>query len=231
MIEFPGVANPAREGPQPQTTARGQLFEPRTGSGPGVLVLHAWWGLNETVLDFARNLGQEGFTVFAPDLFDDGKPPATTIEDAEQRSSAVEADGGVMAEQRALGAADWLVAHTGGAIGAVGFSFGAGYALWLGKRRPEAVRAIVVYYGTGGPIDGQAPVMGHFAADDPYETEENVADLEEQLRAAGRRGVIHRDPDTKHWFAERDRPEFVPGAADLAWQRTVEFLRAELTGG
>ena len=154
--------------------------------GRGVLVLHPWWGLNQTILDYAARLAGEGFVVLAPDLFGDGEPPATTVEDAERRATASEADGGVAVEQRALGAADWLVERTVGPIGVVGFSFGAAYALWLGAKRPDKIAGIVVYYGTAGPVKGQAPVLGHFATDDQFEPAENIDDLEKQLTEAER---------------------------------------------
>jgi carboxymethylenebutenolidase len=228
MIEFPGVANPAREGPQPQTTASGRLFKPHSGVGTGLLVLHPWWGLNQTVLDYAARLASEGFVVLAPDLFGDGEPPATTIEDAERRATASEADDGVLVEQRALGAADWLVEETGGSIGAIGFSFGAAYALWLGAKRPDKVQAIAVYYGTAGPVKGQAPVVGHFATDDQFEPAENIDDLEKQLTDAGREVTLYRYEGTKHWFAEHDRPEYDAPAAAMAYSRTLHFLNRHL---
>jgi carboxymethylenebutenolidase len=229
MIEFRGVPNPAREGEQPTITGNGQLFTPHSGIGPGVLVLHPWWGLNQTILDYAKRLSSEGFVVFAPDLFGDGEPPATTIEAAERRANAAEADGGIAAEQRALGAAHWLIEHTEGPIAAIGFSFGAGYALWLAGKRPESVKGVVVYYGTMDPVKGQAPVLGHFATDDPFEPAENIDNLEGQLVDQGREGTILRYEGTKHWFAEHDRPEYDAPAAAQAYSRTLHFLNRQLS--
>lgn len=228
MIEFPGVPNPAREGEQPKISATGRLFLPHSGVGPGVLVLHPWWGLNQTILDYAKRLSTENFVVFAPDLFGDGQPPTTTIEDAERRASAAEADGGVGAEQRALGAADWLAEYTEGPIAVIGFSFGAAYALWLGAKRPDSVKGIVVYYGTAGPVKGQTPVLGHFATDDQFEPAENIDDLKQQLADQGREGTILRYEGTKHWFAEQDRPEYDAPAAVQAYSRTLHFLNRQL---
>lgn len=214
MIEFPGGS--------------GHLFAPLSGVGSGVLVLHPWWGLNQTVLDYAARLAGEGFVVLAPDLFGDGEPPATSIADAERRATGSEADGGVGVEQRALGGADWLVERTGGPIGVVGFSFGAAYALWLGAKRPESIAGIVVYYGTAGPVQGQAPVLGHFATDDQFEPAENIEDLEQQLTEAEREFTLHRYEGLKHWFAESDRPEYDAPSAAMAYARTLHFLNRQL---
>ena len=51
--------------PQPQ----GFLAVPSTGKSPGVLVLHAWWGLNDTIKAFCTRLAESGFVAFAPDLY------------------------------------------------------------------------------------------------------------------------------------------------------------------
>ena len=51
--------------PQPD----GFLAAPPSGAGPGVLVLHAWWGLNDTLKAFCTRLGDSGFVAFAPDLY------------------------------------------------------------------------------------------------------------------------------------------------------------------
>jgi carboxymethylenebutenolidase len=200
------------------------LFEAVGGHGAGVVLFHAWWGLNDAVLDFAAKLAADGYTVLAPDLYGTGEV-AATIEDAERLSSAAEGDdGGVAVEQAALGAADWLISRTGGPICVVGFSFGAAYSLWLAKKRPDDVRAVVVYYGTMNPVGGSAAVLGHFAEDDPYEPAGNVDGLKNELAEQGRDAEIHVYPGTHHWFAEPDRPEYVAAAAGLAWQRTVDFL-------
>lgn len=62
----------------------GYLAVPSTGNGPGVLVLHAWWGLNGTMKDFCTRLAGSGFVAFAPDLYR-GKV-ADNIPDAESLS-------------------------------------------------------------------------------------------------------------------------------------------------
>ena len=56
--------------PQP----KGFLAVPPNGKGPGVLVLHAWWGLNDTVKAFCTRLAESGFIAFAPDLYHGSDP-------------------------------------------------------------------------------------------------------------------------------------------------------------
>jgi carboxymethylenebutenolidase len=207
------------------------LAMPAEPATAGVVVLHPWWGLNGDVLAYTERLAEKGFAVAAPDFF--GGQIATTIPDAERLSSAVDEDAG---DATALATVDELGALLGdpaARIGALGFSFGAAWALWLPAQRPQ-VAATVVYYGSlEGPALTRArvPVLGHFAANDPYETEQGVAAFEQTLRTAGRDVEIDRYPGTGHWFAEPSRDAYEPAAAALAFDRTVEFLRRNLSDG
>jgi carboxymethylenebutenolidase len=207
------------------TTRQYATGDVRPGS-PGVVVFHAWWGLNDDVVAYADRLASAGFAVVAPDMF--GSQVASTVEDAERLARSADEEA-VNAIARA--AIDYLVGRLGAGsrLGAVGFSFGAHWAMWSPTER-DRVAASVVYYGTTGDSLSAAavPVLGHFAADDPYETDEGIAEFEGTLRSAGREVVIHRYPDTGHWFAEPSRDAYRPAAADLAFERTVTFLHEQL---
>jgi carboxymethylenebutenolidase len=195
-------------------------------AAPGVVVFHPWWGLNDDVIAYADRLAGAGLAILAPDLVR-GRI-ATTVEEAERLVSGVD---GRHADAVALAAIDRLAATDGSTrIGAVGFSFGAAWAMWSAARR-AAVAASVVYYGTiAGPslMQASVPVLGHFAESDPYEPDRNIATFERTLREAGREVTIHRYPGTGHWFAEPSRDAFRRDAADLAFERTVAFLGAHL---
>jgi carboxymethylenebutenolidase len=209
---------------QPQ----GYLALPPTGNGPGVLVLHAWWGLNDTVKAFCNQLAEAGFVVFAPDLYHG--QVADTIVDAERLGSALDANH-LQAKAEIAEAVTFLsqrVEDTDRGLAVVGFSLGAFYALDLATVDPERIRAVVVFYGTGvfAHGDSGASYLGHFAEDDPYEPLENVRELEDSLKDAGRPATIYRYPGTGHWFFEPDRADaYDPAAATLAWDRTLEFLK------
>jgi carboxymethylenebutenolidase len=88
---------------------------------------------------------------------------------------------------------------------------------------------VVLFYGVG-PADfnrSKARYLGHFAANDPYEPPENVAWLEDALKTAGRPLTFYTYPDTGHWFFEPDREDaYDQPAAQLAWERTLAFLKA-----
>ena len=205
-------------------TARLYVAGDAIPGSPGVIVFHAWWGLNDDVVAFADRLAVGGFVVVAPDMF--GGQVASTIEEAERLSGAADE---AAINTIALATIDRLADDLGpGAkLAALGFSFGAHWAIWSPAQRDRVV-ASVVYYGTTGDTltDSQAPVLGHFAETDPYESDEWVAEFAATMRAAGRDVEIHRYPGTGHWFAEPSKTAYRPAAADLAFERTVGFLRA-----
>jgi carboxymethylenebutenolidase len=212
----------------PHTQPDGYLAVPPAGQGPGVLVLHAWWGLNDTIKAVCDRLAEAGFVAFAPDLYH-GKV-VDTIADAETQASALGANADQA--QADLSAAIAFLTERAGAtdqgLTVLGFSLGANYALDLSSAAPDAIRAVVLFYGTGGAdfSRSRAAYLGHFAGADPYEPEEGVAELEAALKSAGRPVTFYRYPDTGHWFMEPDRVDaYNPEAARLAWDRTLAFLK------
>jgi carboxymethylenebutenolidase len=206
----------------------GYLAVPPAGTGPGVLVLHAWWGLNDTIKAFCERLADNGFVAFAPDLYH-GKV-ADTIPDAEVLGQALDAQY-LQAKAEIVDAATFLnerAEQSESGLAVIGFSLGAYYALDLSNAKPEYVHSIVVFYGTGADdfTNSQAAYLGHFAENDVYEPPPNVDGLEESLKDAGRPVTFYRYRDTGHWFFEPDRPHaYDEAAADLAWERTLAFLK------
>jgi len=210
------------------TQPDGYLAMPTTGKGSPVLVLHAWWGLNDTIKAFCNRLAEAGFVAFAPDLYH-GKV-AETIAGAEALGSALDANH-LQAKAEIVEAAKFLSERAGQpehGVTVIGFSLGAYYALDLAAAEPDHVHSVVIFYGTG-PADfsnSQAAYLGHFAENDEYEPQSNVDDLEAALRDAGRPVTFYRYAGTGHWFFEPDRVQaFNQAAASLAWDRTLAFLR------
>ena len=204
-------------------TAAYLALPPGGGPAPGVLVLHAWWGLTATVIDACDRLAAAGFVALAPDLF--AGQTADTAAGAEALAGRFGGDAAYPAVDAAAAALAGHSAVRGPRVGVVGFSFGAAYAIDAMVRQPEAVSAVVAYYGTSGTGDfaaARAAFLGHFATDDPFEPAAAVDVLERAV--AGLDATVYRYA-AKHWFAEPDRPEYQPAAAELAWARTVAFLR------
>ena len=213
-----------------QTVPNDYLAVPASGQGPGVLVLHAWWGLNDFFRGLCDRLAGAGFVTYAPDLYR-GKI-ARTVAEAEQLLN--ETDEVEQMPPILLPAVEKLRQHpavTGKGLGVIGFSMGGYWALWLAAQRPETIRAVTIFYSTGeGDFErSQAAFQGHFAERDPYKSAEGVQALEQALRAAHRPTDFYTYPGTGHWFFENDRPDaYDAQAARLAWGRTVDFLHQQL---
>lgn len=203
----------------------GFLALPPAGKGSSVLVLHAWWGLNDTMKSFCTQLAKSGFVAFAPDLYHG--QVADTIPDAEALGSALDSNH-LQAKAEILESAKYLAGQASSHLAVIGFSLGAYYALDLSITAPEYIRSVVVFYGTG-PGDfstSKAAYLGHFAEHDEYEPQSNVDQLEAAIRAAGRPVSFYNYPGTGHWFFESDRAQaFNQEAASLAWERTLAFLK------
>lgn len=206
----------------------GYLALPASGTGNPVLVLHAWWGLNATIKAFCDRLAAAGFVAFAADLYH-GKV-ADTIPGAETLGAALD-EKVDQARADIANAVAFLQARSGAGesgIAVVGFSLGAFYALDTSVRLPDAVRSVVIFYGTG-PADfskAKAAYLGHYAENDPYEPPDNVDWLEGELKDAGRPVTFYHYPGTGHWFFEPDRTDaYDAAAAALSWDRTLAFLK------
>jgi carboxymethylenebutenolidase len=205
--------------------ARGYLALPAEANAPGVIVLHAWWGLNPFFRSLCDRLASEGFVAFAPDL-NDGRI-AQTVDEAQQIMSESDFE-----RRRAIVAAtpeflqSWPEVRKE-AFGLIGFSMGASWSLALSSERPDTIRKVVIFYGTEGSDFSRikADVLGHFSDVDEWEPMDGVRAMETDMRTAGIDPLFYTYPGTSHWFFEQDRPEYDPDAAELAWTRTLEFLR------
>lgn len=214
--------------PSGHTSGEAFLVNPRGGSkGPGVLLLHSWWGLTEEVKDLAERIADEGFTVIAPDLMDGARP--TTIEEGEAALAELSPDemsGLVMSSAHALRA---VAKDQTAPIGVVGLSMGGSMALWLSARLPESVAAVVTFYGAQS-IDfdeANATYLGHFGDQDHMIDEEERVVTESFIRLGGRDTTFHVYEGAGHWFFESGE-HYNAEAAGLAWSRTAEFLKTHL---
>jgi carboxymethylenebutenolidase len=212
----------------PSTQPDGYLAVPPSGKGSGVLVLHAWWGLNDTIKAFCTRLAESGFLAFAPDLYH-GKV-ADNIADAETLGQSLDSNF-LQAKAEIADAVLFLddrVGQAGQGLAVIGFSLGVYYALDLAAADPEHIRSVVIFYGTGDGdySSSRAAYLGHFAENDEFEPQSNVDELEESLRRAGRPVTFYRYSGVGHWFFEPDVSQaYDQSAASLAWDRTLAFLK------
>lgn len=204
---------------------------PASGRGPGVLVLHAWWGLTETFTQVCDRLAAEGFVALAPDLYQ-GRT-AATIAEAEALMAANDQAQMAAAARAGLAALQATPGVTMSEVGTVGFSMGGQWSGLLSQWYPAAVRAMVLFYGAAPDEFGEAraAVQGHFAQPDEWEDEGYVRSMAATMQAAGREVQLYFYPGAGHWFFEANKPDaYNAEAAALAWSRAVEFLKKHLGG-
>jgi carboxymethylenebutenolidase len=192
----------------------------------GLILLHAWWGLNDDVRKRAEILRKEGYTVVTPDLF--GGRVAKTIDEAKALTKGEqenEANLTKLVDEAVLDLAKKV-----DRIGVVAWSFGNWYAWKAGKTHRDRVKAVVLFYGIAldDPAALLPPVLSHYAELDEFEDLDATRKVEGEMKAAGNDVRVELYPGTKHWFDEPSRPEFDKAASALAWDRTREFLKRHL---
>ncbi len=201
-------------------------------TGPGVVVIQEWWGLNDHIKDIVDRFAAEGFVALAPDLYHG--VVTTEPDDAGKLLMSMNL---ATAAKDLSGAIDLLQQRTGRTrVGVTGFCMGGGLTLMVACQRPDAVAAAAPFYGgmrPDTPIDWgnmAAVVEGHYAENDRGNAAPDaIKETETQLRALGKQATFHVYPGTHHAFFNDTRPEVHDAdASAVAWRRTVELFRANL---
>lgn len=209
--------------PGERTDATAGADAPR---GPGVLLLPSWWGLTPGIKAYAERLADHGFVVLVPDLLE-GRRPETAAE-AELELAEIDPNATAALLLSSVVALRSQTDAPTGPVSVVGFSMGASWALWLATRQPDSVGRVVAYYGTQH-LDFstlRARVLGHFAEVDDLVPDHDLVAMEAELFEHGHQPEIWHYPGTRHFFAEVAAAESHDAdAADLAWLRTLDFLR------
>lgn len=198
------------------------------GPGPGILLLHSFWGLTPSVKDLADSLADHGYTVLAPDI-NFGELPESEKEaldhlgeaSPDRLASLVLTAGALLYEKSAEGP-----------IAIVGFGMGGSLALWASVRLADIVTAAVSFYGSQ-QIDfsgSRSAYLIHLAEEDEYITDDEAVFMEATMGLEKLPVEVIRYPDTRHGFCEPDGDTFDPDAFDEAWDRTLGFLDKRLAG-
>lgn len=208
----------------------GYISIPDKNAGKGLLLVHAWWGLNEFFKTLANRFASEGFVAFAPDYYD-GKV-ATTVDDAKSLRMKL---GKKQADVTLKNAVTCLRQHpsvTGEKIGVLGVSLGTRYSVNLARKMPKDIGAIVLFYGAaGGKFDGfRVPIQGHFAEKDEWGADPKaVKKFEARLGESDSVLELYIYQGTTHWFFEEDVTDsYHRPSAELAFRRAVDFLKSYL---
>jgi carboxymethylenebutenolidase len=216
--------------------ASGYLATPASGSGPGVLVIQEWWGLDASLKEMADRLAAAGFVALAPDLYHGEVAGHTEMDKAAHLMQSMPAD---RAGKDMSGAVDYLAGHnavTSKSVGVVGFCMGGMLSFLIAANRGDKVKAIVPFYGfPQGDAEPDwskmtAQVSGHMAENDSFFPPAAARALEAKLRGMGKTVTLTVHPGTGHAFmgphnALGTRNEKL--AAQI-WPEVISFLQKTL---
>jgi carboxymethylenebutenolidase len=218
------------------STASGYLVRPKGGSGPGVLLIQEWWGLDSSLKVTAERLASAGFVALAPDLYHGELAGHDEMDKAAHLMQSMPAD---RAARDMSGAVDYLAGVdgvTGRGVGVIGFCMGGMLSLIIAAQRPDKIKAAVPFYGfpqgPGEPDWTQlaARVRGHMAEHDDFFPPDAAVALEQKLRGLGKDVTFTLHAGKGHAFMG---PHNALGTldeelAEQIWPEVVAFLHDTL---
>lgn len=212
---------------------KGYLVRPKgEGPFPALVLIHEWWGLNQNIKDLADDFAEQGYVSLAVDLYDGEF--ADTPEKAGELAGKVR--GNVEEAFSNLGSAtDYLSSLEfvdGSKLGSVGWCFGGQWSYNMAANNMN-IDASVMYYGRFSMEDDltmmKADILGHFGEDDRSILVDDVKQFEAKLKTLNGDHSIFIYPNAGHAFANKDNEQaYNEEAAQIAWQRTLDFLAREI---
>jgi carboxymethylenebutenolidase len=206
---------------------RASLSLPEVTPAPAVVLIHEWWGLNDQIKAVGAELAKLGYIALSIDLY--GGQVATDAEMATRLVGEVSEDAGVDTVKSWV---NWLRGNPAcsGKVAAMGWCFGGGWSLETAIEAP--VDASIIYYGrVTAPVARLSkitgPVLGHFATRDQFINGPMVDGFTANMKAAGKPLTVHLY-EADHAFANPTSARYDNEDAALSWQRTVDFLAANL---
>jgi carboxymethylenebutenolidase len=214
----------------------GYFVTPSVGSGPGVLVIQEWWGLDSGIKEMAERLGAAGLVALAPDLYHGEVAGHTEMDKAAKLMQSLPPD---RAARDMSGAVDYLSNHaavTSKSIGVVGFCMGGMLSFIIAANRPDKIKAVVPFYGfPQGDMEPDwskltASISGHMAEQDDYFPPAAARALEAKLRGMGKNVTLTVHAGTGHAFMGPHNALGTLNAALAAqiWPEVVLFLKRTL---
>lgn len=221
MVKYPGKSG--------QIMA--YLAKPASGKKyPAVIIIHENKGLQPHIKDVTRRMAAEGFLAMAPD----GLTPlgGTPEDENEARNRIGQLDMEVATEDFSA-AVKYLKSHpdSNGKVGCTGFCWGGAMTNRVAVNSPGLDAAVPYYGSTPAPEDVpkiKSPVMAHYAGDDAR-INAGIPAFEKALKEAGIEYKIFMYEGAMHAFNNDSNPaRYNKEAAELAWERTIEFFREKL---
>ena len=199
---------------------------------PAIVVVHDWWGLNENALNDARRLAAEGYMVLAIDLYD-GEVVSNVTSARAKMISVVEHPKNV--ESNLHQALEFVRIAGAPQVATLGWGLGGRWALDAAVMFPDQVDAAVLYYGQVSDdedrlagVDG--PVLGIFGDRDRGIKIDTVRRFEAAMQRLRKDLTLVVYEGVGHGFADPARTNYRSDITEDAWQRTTDFLAANLSG-
>lgn len=200
---------------------------------PAVIVVHDWWGLNDSMRELSERLAAEGFIVLGVDMFD-GKVASVAPDARKLEIEVIEQP--ELLQANLDQAVDFLldVANAPN-VAVLGFGSGGSWALNAAVDQGERLSSVASFYGqVRNDKDWLAnlnrPLLGLFAENDRAVPANSVAAFSELLEELGKSHEIEVLPGVRRGFADRLSDNYDAEAAAESWRRLVTFLNATLSG-
>jgi carboxymethylenebutenolidase len=200
---------------------------------PGIIAIHEWWGLNDNIKAITRRLAGEGYQVLAVDLYNG--QIASTPEKATQL--VLQVTGNPLGTEANITKAYKYLTEEKKApkIATIGWCFGGSWSLKTALIFPEELDATVIYYG--GEVGSatpkelsklKMPILGIFGAKDDSIPLKTVEKFQSTLEKLDKQAEFHIYENAGHAFANPSGQNYVPEAAESAWDETTKFLEEHL---
>lgn len=232
QADFETTGEDVKYHPQKQGFS-GYLAQPKTpGKYPALVLIHEWWGLNKNIREFADHFAQKGYVALAVDLYEGqstDKPEEARNLAAAVRNNLAAASDNLTQGVNFLKAQSMVNSER---VASVGWCFGGGWSYEMAKNN-MGVKASVMYYGSFNDHDDlsqmKAHILGHFGEKDTSIKLDDVRQFQATLKTLSGSHEIYIYPNAGHGFANSDNPAaYNKEAADLAWERTLSFLKGNL---
>jgi carboxymethylenebutenolidase len=198
---------------------------------PGIIVIHEWWGLNDNIRATTRRLAGEGYVALAVDLY--GGASAETPDAAQALMGALLEQPEAVRSNLSQ-AYDYLEKYAlAPRIASVGWGLGGGWSLQTALSYPEALDAMVMYYGQVLTERDRlaalnVPILGFFGAEDESLPIRDVQEFRSTLQELGKNAEVIIVPRAEHAFANPSGGDYDEQAATEAWDTTLKFLERHL---
>lgn len=186
--------------------AKSEMVNPKN---PGVIILHAWMGIDNHAKESAEKLAQLGYHAFVADVYGEGNTPENTEQAG--RLSGYYKNNFTDYQRRIQLAIEQLVKQGANAneIAVIGYCFGGTGAIEAARGNLK-VKGIVSFHGGLGkdPKRETQPIIAKVlvlhGADDPFVPQKDIIAFQEEMRTAKSDWQMVYYANAVHAFTHKD---------------------------